>query len=56
MNHAEMTTWWWAATPSDRNRAVAPLRPAGDAVVIDSTTLQAADVVARMRAAIDRAS
>ncbi len=40
----------------DRNRAVAPLRPAGDAVVIDSTTLQAADVVARMRAAIDRAS
>jgi cytidylate kinase len=39
----------------DRNRAVAPLRPATDATVIDSTSLQAADVVARMRAAIEGA-
>jgi cytidylate kinase len=39
----------------DRNRAVAPLRPAPDATVIDSTALQAEDVVARMRAAIGRA-
>jgi cytidylate kinase len=38
----------------DRSRAVAPLRPAGDATVIDSTALEADDVVARMRAAIDR--
>jgi cytidylate kinase len=36
----------------DRNRAVSPLRPADDALVIDSTALQAADVLARMRAVI----
>ena len=40
----------------DRNRAVAPLRAAGDAVVIDSTALQAGDVLLRMRAIIDAAS
>jgi cytidylate kinase len=39
----------------DRNRTVAPLRPANDAVIIDSTALQAGDVIARMRAAIDGA-
>ena len=39
----------------DRNRAVAPLRPADDALLIDSTALQAADVIARMRAIIDAA-
>jgi CMP/dCMP kinase len=39
----------------DRNRTVAPLRPAADALVIDSTALQAADVVARMRAIITAA-
>jgi cytidylate kinase len=38
----------------DRNRAVAPLRPADDAETIDSTALAAGDVVARMRAAIER--
>jgi cytidylate kinase len=32
----------------DANRAVAPLRPAGDAVVIDSTTLTIDEVVARV--------
>jgi cytidylate kinase len=36
----------------DRNRAVSPLRPAADAVVIDSTALPAAEVIERMRAAI----
>jgi cytidylate kinase len=40
----------------DRNRAVAPLRPAEDAIRIDSTAMQAADVLARMRAIIDAAS
>jgi CMP/dCMP kinase len=40
----------------DRNRAVAPLRAASDAVVIDSTALQAGDVLARMRAIIEAAS
>ena len=40
----------------DRNRAVAPLRPADDAVLIDSTDLQAGDVLARMRAIIEAAS
>jgi len=39
----------------DRNRAVAPLRAASDAVVIDSTALQAADVLAQMRAIIEAA-
>jgi cytidylate kinase len=39
----------------DRNRAVAPLIEAVDAIVIDSTDLAAADVVARMRARIDAA-
>jgi len=39
----------------DRNRAVAPLRPAEDAVRIDSTALQATDVLARMRAIIEAA-
>ena len=39
----------------DRNRAVAPLRPAEDALLIDSTALQAADVVARMRAIVSAA-
>jgi cytidylate kinase len=37
----------------DRSRAVAPLRAADDAEVIDSTALAADDVVARMRAAIE---
>ena len=37
----------------DRNRAVAPLRAADDAVLIDSTALQAADVLARMRAIVN---
>lgn len=36
----------------DRNRAVAPLRPAADAVLIDSTALAASDVLARMRAIV----
>jgi cytidylate kinase len=36
----------------DKNRAVAPLRPAADAVLIDSTDLAAADVLARMRAIV----
>jgi CMP/dCMP kinase len=36
----------------DRNRAVAPLRAADDAVLIDSTSLQAAEVLARMRAIV----
>jgi cytidylate kinase len=39
----------------DRNRAVAPLRPAGDALVIDSTGISAGDVLARLRAVIERA-
>jgi cytidylate kinase len=39
----------------DRNRAVAPLRPAEDALMIDSTALQAADVLAKMRAIIEAA-
>ncbi|HEY0613131.1 MAG TPA: (d)CMP kinase [Candidatus Elarobacter sp.] len=34
----------------DSTRAVSPLRPAADAVTIDSTDLQPHDVVARMRA------
>jgi cytidylate kinase len=38
----------------DRERPVAPLRAAADAAVIDSTTMQAGDVVASMRAAMDR--
>ena len=37
----------------DRNRAVAPLRAASDAVVIDSTALQAGDVLRQMRAIIE---
>lgn len=32
----------------DRNRAVAPLRPAGDALVIDTTELSVADVLERV--------
>jgi cytidylate kinase len=36
----------------DQNRAASPLRPADDARVIDSTALQAADVLAEMRAII----
>jgi CMP/dCMP kinase len=40
----------------DRNRAVAPLRAADDAIHIDSTALAAADVLARMRAIIEAAS
>jgi cytidylate kinase len=39
----------------DRNRAVAPLRPAEDALMIDSTALQAADVLAKMRAIVEAA-
>jgi cytidylate kinase len=39
----------------DRNRAVAPLRAASDAVVIDSTALQAGDVLKQMRAIIEAA-
>jgi cytidylate kinase len=39
----------------DRNRAVAPLRAAGDAIVIDSTALQASDVLSQMRAIIEAA-
>ncbi len=39
----------------DRNRAVAPLRAASDAVVIDSTALQAGDVLRQMRAIIEAA-
>jgi cytidylate kinase len=36
----------------DENRATSPLRPADDARIIDSTSLQAADVLAQMRAII----
>lgn len=36
----------------DRNRTVAPLKAADDALVIDSTALQAPDVLAQMRAVI----
>lgn len=36
----------------DRNRAVAPLRPAADAVVLDCTQLGVEDVVARIVAAV----
>ncbi len=39
----------------DRSRAVAPLIEAPDALVIDSTDLAAADVVARMRERIEAA-
>ena len=39
----------------DSTRAASPLRAAADAVTIDSTDLQPADVVARMRARMDRA-
>ncbi len=39
----------------DSTRAASPLRPADDAVTIDSTDLQPADVVARMRALMDGA-
>ena len=39
----------------DSTRAASPLRVAGDAVTIDSTDLQPADVVARMRALMDGA-
>ena len=39
----------------DSTRAVSPLRPAPDAVTIDSTDMQPADVVARMRAVMDGA-
>jgi CMP/dCMP kinase len=40
----------------DRNRAVAPLRAADDAIQIDSTALAAADVLARMRAIVEAES
>jgi cytidylate kinase len=40
----------------DQNRAASPLRPADDARVIDSTALEAADVLAQMRAIITAAS
>src|SRR5947209_19670683 len=39
----------------DSTRAVSPLRPADDAITIDSTDLQPAEVVARMRAAMEAA-
>ncbi len=39
----------------DSTRAASPLRVAADAVTIDSTALQPADVVARMRALMDAA-
>ncbi|HEV3087472.1 MAG TPA: (d)CMP kinase [Candidatus Elarobacter sp.] len=39
----------------DSTRAVSPLRVAPDAITIDSTDLQPAEVVARMRAAMDAA-
>jgi cytidylate kinase len=32
----------------DRNRPVAPLRPAGDAVIVDSTTLSIDEVLDRV--------
>lgn len=38
----------------DSNRAVSPLRPAGDAVVIDSTSMTIDQVFARMLAVIGR--
>jgi cytidylate kinase len=38
----------------DENRTVAPLRAAPDAVLIDSTAMAAADVLARMRAIVTR--
>ena len=37
----------------DMTRAVAPLRAAADAVLIDSTTIPSDEVVARMRAAVE---
>ncbi len=40
----------------DENRATSPLKPADDALIIDSTALQASDVLARMRAVISAAS
>jgi len=40
----------------DRSRTVAPLRPADDAIVIDSTALPPQEVVSRMLATIEGAS
>jgi cytidylate kinase len=40
----------------DQNRVVAPLRPAADAEIIDSTDLQAGDVLAHMLAVIATAA
>jgi cytidylate kinase len=40
----------------DRNRAIAPLRTAPDAIPIDSTSLSPEEVVARMIAAIEKRS
>ena len=40
----------------DENRATSPLRPADDALIIDSTALQASDVLAKMRTVITAAS
>jgi len=39
----------------DSTRAASPLRAAPDAITVDSTDLQPAEVVARMRAAMDAA-
>jgi cytidylate kinase len=36
----------------DSNRAISPLRPAGDAVIIDSTAMTIDEVFAKMLAAI----
>lgn len=40
----------------DSTRAVSPLRAAADAITIDSTDMQPDEVVAKMRAAMERAS
>jgi cytidylate kinase len=40
----------------DENRATSPLRPADDALIIDSTALQASDVLAKMRTVITAAT
>ena len=38
----------------DETRACAPMRPADDAVIIDSSTLSAEDVLARMESIVRR--
>ena len=53
MSHTEITREWRERDERDRNRAQSPLRPAPDAIIIDSTSLTLDEVLDRIESVVN---